>query len=622
MSDLMLMTTMDLFSGTTDLTTFQSDLLSAPLSMDLLAPPAAPAVPACPTAPWDEELASVWYSHHANGSSSGSTSASSASSSASPMTPSLPDFAAHASSSDLAPVPSAPTSPATRLVTLDEIDVKSLWLNPWPQSTLAPDCLTAAAEASMASVLPQGVPSEDVERILEEAEETLHSFMESQCGATAMTNAAVAYSLEQFMSPPSPPATPLVMGEARNAAAAAAAPVVNSVSGFQVAAQGPFSGPFSGCPTSSTTTVPAPITTTSSSLAMGLPSPALLHQYSMPSMDQPPAQEPFMPAPHVANGNLSLKPRPLAHLANAGAYAPQGMAALPPTPTTPTMPHVPATTTSMATTASTIPMQTTGKAPRVRRPRKRSCMVPYILAPNSPTSPTMLHPNHPLYRHDDPAPTYVTVDDKTTRIWKCELCDKGFRRKADQIRHTRIHTGDKPYSCSVCGEAFARQDALRRHQNKNSKCSHGLSEPASDATMGRPRGSGRAAKEAAEAQQQQQQQLPQQPTVPSQLMDVVVPAPASLIAPATTLASAESIIESAPATTIQVPVMSPVTAQYPPQTFTSAPTTMDHPMTDASAAASAPTSAVSVPVTIHHAYSYESSASFAPAPPAPAPLAL
>ncbi|KNE72861.1 hypothetical protein AMAG_20589 [Allomyces macrogynus ATCC 38327] len=349
---------------------------------------------------------------------------------------------------------------------------------------------------------------------------------------------------------------------------------------------------------------------------MGLPSPALLHQYSMASMDQPPAQEPFMSAPLVANGNVSLKPRPLAHLANAGAYAPQGMAALPPTPTTPTMPHVPATTTSMATTASAIPMQATGKAPRVRRPRKRSSMVPYILAPNSPTSPTMLHPNHPLYRHDDPAPTYVTVDDKTTRIWKCELCNKGFRRKADQIRHTRIHTGDKPYSCSVCGEAFARQDALRRHQNKNSKCSHGLSEPASDATMGRPRGSGRAVKEAAEAQQQQ---LPQQPTVPSQLTDVVVPAPASLAS----LASAESVAESAPATTIQVPVMSPVTAQYPPQTFSSAPTTTMDPMTNASAAASAPaTSAVSVPVTIHHAYSFESSALFAPAPPAPAPLAL
>ncbi|KNE72862.1 hypothetical protein AMAG_20590 [Allomyces macrogynus ATCC 38327] len=217
MSDLMMMTTMDLFSGATDLTTFPSDLLSAPLSMDFLAPPAAPAVQACPTAPWDEELASVWYSHHAHGSSSsGSTSASSASSSASPMTPSLPDFAAHSSSSDLAPVPSAPTSPATRLVTLDEIDVKSLWLNPWPQSTLAPDCLTAAAEATMASVLPQGVPSEDVERILEEAEETLHSFMESQCGATA---AAAAYSLEQLMSPPSPPATPLSWARPRNAAA-------------------------------------------------------------------------------------------------------------------------------------------------------------------------------------------------------------------------------------------------------------------------------------------------------------------------------------------------------------------------------------------------------------------
>lgn len=51
------------------------------------------------------------------------------------------------------------------------------------------------------------------------------------------------------------------------------------------------------------------------------------------------------------------------------------------------------------------------------------------------------------------------------RQFKCEVCNKGFVRNHDLRRHKKIHTGTKPYPC-LCGNSFARHDALIRHKQR------------------------------------------------------------------------------------------------------------------------------------------------------------
>lgn len=47
--------------------------------------------------------------------------------------------------------------------------------------------------------------------------------------------------------------------------------------------------------------------------------------------------------------------------------------------------------------------------------------------------------------------------------FSCSVCGKGCAQKTDLKKHMRVHTGEKPYSCPFCGKCCAEKGDLTKH---------------------------------------------------------------------------------------------------------------------------------------------------------------
>ncbi|XP_034981147.1 zinc finger protein 236 isoform X1 [Zootoca vivipara] len=67
-----------------------------------------------------------------------------------------------------------------------------------------------------------------------------------------------------------------------------------------------------------------------------------------------------------------------------------------------------------------------------------------------------LHPQRSQFLEDN--------EDQNKRSYRCEYCNKGFKKSSHLKQHVRSHTGEKPYKCQLCGRGFVSSGVLKSHE--------------------------------------------------------------------------------------------------------------------------------------------------------------
>lgn len=65
------------------------------------------------------------------------------------------------------------------------------------------------------------------------------------------------------------------------------------------------------------------------------------------------------------------------------------------------------------------------------------------------------------------------------RPFVCELCGKTFTRQQSLNEHMNRHYGLKPYQCKYCGKAFAEMSACYKHIKQHERLGHEREAPSS-----------------------------------------------------------------------------------------------------------------------------------------------